>query len=64
MHTARILITPHDLELDVLDESAYTNLAVASENVTAARRYDTEYQTELHWWPAIPAIRRASRVRL
>ncbi|WP_433715858.1 hypothetical protein ACQP2U_18930 [Nocardia sp. CA-084685] len=45
-----MLVTPLDLDLDVLDKSAYTKLAVASENVTAVRRYDTEYQTELHWW--------------
>ncbi|MEV6339364.1 hypothetical protein AB0M12_32185 [Nocardia vinacea] len=50
VHSVRMLVTPHDLDLDVLDESAYTKLAVASEHATAVRRYDTEYQTELHWW--------------
>ncbi|MFX0577889.1 Acg family FMN-binding oxidoreductase [Nocardia nepalensis] len=50
LHAGRMLVTPHDLELDVLDESARPKLAVASEHATAVRRYDMEYQTELHWW--------------
>lgn len=50
MHAVRMLVTPHDLELDVLDEGARTKLAVASEHVTATRHYDMEYQTELGWW--------------
>ncbi|MFI6773087.1 Acg family FMN-binding oxidoreductase [Nocardia sp. NPDC050412] len=50
LHTGRMLVTPHDLALDVLDESARAKLAGASDHATAVRRYDTEYQTELHWW--------------
>ncbi|MFX0581240.1 Acg family FMN-binding oxidoreductase [Nocardia nepalensis] len=50
VHIARMLVTPHDVELDILDESARTALAAASEQATATRRYDLDYQTELHWW--------------
>ncbi|MFI6365647.1 Acg family FMN-binding oxidoreductase [Nocardia sp. NPDC050630] len=50
LHTGRMLVTPHDLELDVLDDSARGKLAGASEHATALRRYDMEYQTELRWW--------------
>ncbi|WP_329405293.1 hypothetical protein OG563_25805 [Nocardia vinacea] len=50
LHAGRMLVTPHDIELDLLDESARAKLTVASEHATAVRRYDMEYQTELHWW--------------
>ncbi|MEV5837605.1 hypothetical protein [Nocardia sp. NPDC052112] len=50
LHTGRMLVTPHDLVLDLLDESARPKLATASEHAAAVRRYDLEYQTELHWW--------------
>ncbi|MEV6140552.1 hypothetical protein AB0L63_31840 [Nocardia sp. NPDC051990] len=50
LHTGRMLVTPHDLELDLLDDSARAKLTVASEHDTAVRRYDMEYQAELHWW--------------
>ncbi|MEV5834865.1 hypothetical protein [Nocardia sp. NPDC052112] len=50
VHTGRMLVAPHDLELDLLDETAHAKLAAASEHTTAARRYDMEYQAELHWW--------------
>ncbi|MEV0293777.1 nitroreductase family protein [Nocardia sp. NPDC050710] len=50
VHAARMLVHPHDLELDSLDDSAGSRLAAASEQATAIRRYDMEYQTELHWW--------------
>ncbi|WP_433520196.1 Acg family FMN-binding oxidoreductase [Nocardia pseudovaccinii] len=50
LHTARMLVTPHDIELDLLDDSARAKLAAASDHATAVRRYDMEYQTELHWW--------------
>ncbi|MEV6325270.1 hypothetical protein AB0M45_29420 [Nocardia sp. NPDC051787] len=50
VHTARMLTSPHDVELDVLDDSARPLLAAASEQAAAARHYDMDYQTELHWW--------------
>ncbi|WP_062992197.1 Acg family FMN-binding oxidoreductase [Nocardia anaemiae] len=50
LHTARMLVTPHDLELDLLDETANAKLGAASAQTTAMRRYDMEYQAELHWW--------------
>ncbi|WP_246124127.1 Acg family FMN-binding oxidoreductase [Nocardia bhagyanarayanae] len=50
VHTARMLLSPHEVELDVLDDSARPLLAAASEHAKANRRYDMDYQTELHWW--------------
>ncbi|WP_433680421.1 Acg family FMN-binding oxidoreductase [Nocardia sp. CA-119907] len=50
VHTARMLVTPHDLELDVLDENATAEIAATSAQATATRRYDMPYQAELHWW--------------
>ncbi|MEV0032540.1 hypothetical protein [Nocardia sp. NPDC050793] len=50
VHTARMLVSPHDVELDVLDDSARPLLAAASEHADANRRYDMDYQSELHWW--------------
>ncbi|MEV6426376.1 hypothetical protein [Nocardia sp. NPDC051463] len=50
VHAARMLVTPHELEFDVLDDSASPQLAAASEQTKALRRYDMSYQTELHWW--------------
>ncbi|WP_327117505.1 hypothetical protein OHB12_07740 [Nocardia sp. NBC_01730] len=46
----RGLVSPHDIELDVLDESVRSRLVTASEQSTALRRYDMLYQSELHWW--------------
>lgn len=50
VHTVRMLTTPHDVEVDVLDDSAGPLLAAASERAAAARHYDMDCQTELHWW--------------
>ncbi|WP_227999574.1 Acg family FMN-binding oxidoreductase [Nocardia australiensis] len=50
LRAGRMLVTPHYLELDLLDESAHAKLAAASDRTTAVRRYDMEYQAELHWW--------------
>lgn len=50
VHAARMLANPHDIDLDVLDAEAGERLAAASQQATALRRYDMEYQTELHWW--------------
>ncbi|WP_330256993.1 hypothetical protein OG874_21990 [Nocardia sp. NBC_00565] len=50
VHTVRMLTSPHEIELDVLDDKARSLLAAASEQASADRRYDADYQTELHWW--------------
>ncbi|MFF0526888.1 Acg family FMN-binding oxidoreductase [Nocardia amikacinitolerans] len=50
VHTARMLLSPHEVDLDVLDDSARPLLTTASEHAGANRRYDMDYQTELHWW--------------
>ncbi|QBS46582.1 hypothetical protein DMB37_40045 [Nocardia sp. CS682] len=49
-HFLRMLVSPHDIELDVLDESARARLAAASAQTASIRRYDMHYQTEIHWW--------------
>ncbi|MEU1549737.1 hypothetical protein [Nocardia sp. NPDC005745] len=46
----RMLTSPHEVELSVLDDSARPRLAAASEQVGALRRHDLLYQTELEWW--------------
>ncbi|MEV2226103.1 hypothetical protein AB0E01_40490 [Nocardia vinacea] len=50
VHTLRELVSPHNIELDVLDDSARPRLAAASQQSAALRRYDMLYQTELRWW--------------
>lgn len=50
VHTARMLANPHDIQLDALDAGAGARLAAVSKEAAALRRYDMEYQTELHWW--------------
>ncbi|MFI7665591.1 Acg family FMN-binding oxidoreductase [Nocardia sp. NPDC049526] len=50
LHAGRMLVTPHDIELDLLHEDARAKLTAASDHTTAVRRYDMEYQAELHWW--------------
>ncbi|QBS39308.1 hypothetical protein [Nocardia sp. CS682] len=50
VHTLRKLVSPHEIELDVLDESARARLSTASEQSAALRRYDMQYQAELQWW--------------
>ncbi|KIA62486.1 Acg family FMN-binding oxidoreductase [Nocardia vulneris] len=50
VHAARMLANPHDIQIDVLDTGAGARLAAASQHATALRRYDMEYQAELHWW--------------
>ncbi|BDT87361.1 Acg family FMN-binding oxidoreductase [Nocardia cyriacigeorgica] len=50
MRSARMLASPHEIELDVLDDSARQLLADASREASAKRRYDMDYQAELHWW--------------
>ncbi|WP_280236021.1 Acg family FMN-binding oxidoreductase [Nocardia cyriacigeorgica] len=50
VRAARMLASPHDVDLDVLDDSARAMLADASKEATAKRRYDMDYQAELHWW--------------
>jgi len=46
----RKLVSPYETEFDVLDETARARLTTASKQATALRRYDMQYQTELHWW--------------
>ncbi|MEU1995748.1 hypothetical protein ABZ511_14960 [Nocardia gamkensis] len=46
----RMLTSPHEVELSVLDDSVRPRLAAASEQVGALRRHDLLYQTELEWW--------------
>ncbi len=48
------LVSAHELTLDVLDEDARARLSVASEQSGALRRYDMEYQSEIHWWAGHP----------
>ncbi|MFD0359955.1 Acg family FMN-binding oxidoreductase [Nocardia sp. GCM10030253] len=50
VHTVRMLTSPHDVELDVLDDNARPVLAAASQQASASRHYDMDYQTELQWW--------------
>ncbi|MFE5474162.1 Acg family FMN-binding oxidoreductase [Nocardia sp. NPDC056541] len=49
------LVSPHEVTLDVLDEDARERLSVASEQSAALRRYDMDYQGELHWWSGHPS---------
>ncbi|NNH69319.1 NAD(P)H nitroreductase [Nocardia uniformis] len=46
----RTLIDPTDVLLTVLPPQSRPRLAHASELTAALRRYDSEYQAELHWW--------------
>ncbi|MGY2012082.1 Acg family FMN-binding oxidoreductase [Nocardia gipuzkoensis] len=46
----RMLTSPHEVELTVLDDNARPRLAAASEQAGALRRHDLLYQTELEWW--------------
>ncbi|WP_249645345.1 Acg family FMN-binding oxidoreductase [Nocardia sputi] len=46
----RMLTSPHEVELTVLDDNARPRLATASEQAGALRRHDLLYQTELEWW--------------
>ncbi|WP_460700778.1 Acg family FMN-binding oxidoreductase [Nocardia thraciensis] len=50
VHALRKLASPHEIELDVLDDSARARLAAISERAATARRDDDMYQMELHWW--------------
>jgi nitroreductase len=50
----RKLVSPHELALDVLDDSARARLTAVSEQAAAAYRHDMMYQTELHWWTGHP----------
>ncbi|NEW37655.1 hypothetical protein GV794_05185 [Nocardia cyriacigeorgica] len=50
MRSARMLASPLEIELDLLDDSARPLLAQASREASAKRRYDMDYQAELHWW--------------
>lgn len=47
---ARMLASPHRIELDVLSGQARPVLAESSREADAKRRYDMGYQAELRWW--------------
>ncbi|MGW5312809.1 Acg family FMN-binding oxidoreductase [Nocardia thailandica] len=49
-HELAKLTSPHHIGFDVLPEDARERLAAASEHSDALRRYDMEYQSEIHWW--------------
>ncbi|MFZ2172986.1 MAG: hypothetical protein WAW17_02915 [Rhodococcus sp. (in: high G+C Gram-positive bacteria)] len=44
------IVQRQGVHLTVLPEDARTTLAAATELSAAARKYDSAYQTELHWW--------------
>ncbi|MBF6208760.1 hypothetical protein IU483_32550 [Streptomyces gardneri] len=46
----RMLSSPHEVQLDVLDETARPRLAAASAQAGALRHDDLLYRTELEWW--------------
>lgn len=46
----RTLIAPHEVALDVLDDSARPRLAAASRRFGDLRSLDLLYETELDWW--------------
>ncbi|WP_054814714.1 Acg family FMN-binding oxidoreductase [Nocardia arizonensis] len=50
VHRLRMLASPHDVEVDVLDDTVRSRLVTASEHSAAVQRYDMQYQAELHWW--------------
>ncbi|MBB5916227.1 nitroreductase [Nocardia transvalensis] len=46
----RMLVSPHDIALDALDDTTVARLTAVSQQATAARRDDRMYQQELRWW--------------
>ncbi|NNH69291.1 hypothetical protein HLB23_05295 [Nocardia uniformis] len=46
----RMLVSPHYLELDELEENVRPRLMAASQQAAALRRYDMAYGSELNWW--------------
>ncbi len=46
----RMLVSPHELDLDPLDASTRFRLVAASEQATALRWHDMLYQAEIGWW--------------
>ncbi|WP_051406945.1 hypothetical protein [Nocardia sp. CNY236] len=46
----RMLTSPHEVELGVLDQAARPHLAAASKEADTVRDGDLLYQTELQWW--------------
>ncbi|WP_327098133.1 hypothetical protein OIE68_04520 [Nocardia vinacea] len=46
----RELARPHHVAVDEIADSSRPRLAAATEHATALRRYDMDYQNELHWW--------------
>ncbi|WP_336082771.1 Acg family FMN-binding oxidoreductase [Nocardia sp. SSK8] len=50
LRAARMLASPHRIELDVLSGETRPVLAESSREAEAKRRYDMGYQAELRWW--------------
>ncbi|MEV6339365.1 hypothetical protein AB0M12_32190 [Nocardia vinacea] len=50
LSAVRELARPHHVAVDEIADSSRPRLAAATAHATALRRYDMEYQTELHWW--------------
>ncbi|GAB4585669.1 Acg family FMN-binding oxidoreductase [Nocardia sp. IFM 10818] len=46
----RMLVSPHYLELDTIDDNTRARLTAASEQAAALRRHDMMYQAEIGWW--------------
>ncbi|MEU6586186.1 hypothetical protein [Nocardia sp. NPDC046763] len=46
----RMLVSPHYLELDTLDDAVQARLAAVSQQTAALRRHDMMYQAEIGWW--------------
>ncbi|WP_433666013.1 Acg family FMN-binding oxidoreductase [Nocardia sp. CA-136227] len=46
----RMLVSPHYVDMEVLDESVRPRLAAVSEQAAALRRHDQMYQAEIGWW--------------
>jgi nitroreductase len=50
LQSLRALAAPHNVDLDVLDESVRPRLAAASQRLGSLRGMDMLYETELDWW--------------
>ncbi|MBW0271681.1 hypothetical protein ATM97_13060 [Nocardia sp. MH4] len=50
MSTIGALVAPHDLDVDLLPEDSRPRMTTASEQASALRQYDRQYQAELRWW--------------
>ncbi|MGW3542198.1 Acg family FMN-binding oxidoreductase [Nocardia niigatensis] len=46
----RMLVSPHYVDLDTLDDAVQARLAAVSDQAAALRRHDMMYQAEIGWW--------------